>query len=169
MHKLYIYYLSTILFSSIVTQTIWMNLFKSNKFKKQYLCRREIGTVRIFSKGIVLITSTTIGCLLLSGIINDAAGQMPYLNSNMASVAVGENATASVFCNDGDGMISGGYSTDFSAVQSTFDAMIYSNHPTQEINQSGYFEGWEAGLVNKGNATAKITATVLCLNLTLTP
>ena len=73
-----------------------------------------------------------------------------------------------VFCGEGDGMISGGYSMN-SSVQTAFDTVIYSNRPAQQINQSGYFEGWEAGLVNGGNGTAEITATVLCLNLTLTP
>lgn len=125
--------------------------------------------LRIFSRCTVLIAITMIGYMLLIAFVNAAAGQMPYVNSKMALVAKGENGTASVFCKDGDGMISGGYSTDFSGALSAFDTMIYSNHPTQEINQSGYFEGWEAGLVNKGNGTAKITATVLCLNLTLTP
>lgn len=95
--------------------------------------------------------------------------QAPYVNSETAPVAIGNYTTTSVYCNDGDGMISGGYSTGFSSTQSAFDTLVYSNHPTQEINQTGYFEGWEAGLVNKGNTSAEITALVLCLNLTLTP
>jgi hypothetical protein len=146
-----------------------MNVLKSHCKKKQNLATRKRVSLRIFSKGIILITITTIGYILLIAIINEAAGQAPYLNTKVSSVAMGENATASVFCNDGDGMISGGYSTDFTTVQSAFDTMVYSNHPIQEINQSGYFEGWAAGLLNKGNTTTKITATVLCLNLTLTP
>jgi hypothetical protein len=127
------------------------------------------GKHKNFSTGIVLITSTTIACILLSTTVNETAAQAPYLNSKTAQVATGDNATASVSCNDGDGMISGGYSIGFSSTQSAFDTIVNSNHPTQEINQTGYFEGWEAGLVNKGNTTAKITAMVLCLNLTLTP
>jgi hypothetical protein len=101
--------------------------------------------------------------------ISEVIAQAPYVNSKTAPVTMDNQTTTSVFCNDGDGMISGGYSTGFSSTQSAFDTMVFSNHPTQEINQTGYFEGWEAGLVNKGNTTAKITATVLCLNLTLTP
>jgi hypothetical protein len=130
---------------------------------------RDSIRARIFSTGIVLVISTTIVCILLSTIINEAVAQAPYLNSKTAPVAMGNNSTASVFCNDGDGMISGGYSIGFSSAQTAFDTIVYSNHPTQEINQTGYFEGWEAGLVNKGNTTAEITAMVLCLNLTLTP
>jgi len=117
----------------------------------------------------IFIIVTTIGYILFIAIHNDAAGQAPYINSNMTPVPTGENRTTSVFCNDGDGMISGGYSSDFTNAHSAFDTIVYSNHPTQVINQSGYFEGWEAGLANKGNVTARITATVLCLNLTLTP
>jgi hypothetical protein len=146
-----------------------MNLLISQYKKKQTLSTGKNAKLRIFSKCMVLIAITMIGYMLLFAFVNAAAGQMPYLNSKMALVAMGENGTASVFCSDGDGMISGGYSMDFSPALSAFDTMVYANHPTQEINQSGYFEGWEAGLVNKGNATAKLTATVLCLNLTLTP
>ena len=146
-----------------------MKLFKPYNIKKQNLSTRESIRVRIFSTGMVLIVSTTIAYMPLSTIINEAVAQAPYLNSKTAPVAIDNNTAASVFCNDGDGMISGGYSIGFSSVQSAFDTMVYSNHPTQEINQTGYFEGWEAGLVNKGNTTAEITAMVLCLNLTLTP
>lgn len=125
--------------------------------------------IGIYSTGIGLVTGTTVAYMLLGAIVNEAVAQTPYLNSKSIKVAMGDNSTASVFCNDGDGMMSGGYSTGFSSTQSAFDTMVYSNHPTQEINQTGYFEGWEAGLVNKGNMTAEITAMVFCLNLTLTP
>lgn len=125
--------------------------------------------IGIYSTGIGLVTGTTVAYMLLGAIVNEAVAQTPYLNSKSIKVGMGDNSTASVFCNDGDGMMSGGYSTGFSSTQSAFDTMVYSNHPTQEINQTGYFEGWEAGLVNKGNMTAEITAMVFCLNLTLTP
>ncbi|GEM_PF-1965517 len=144
-----------------------MSQFKSNDIKKQNLPTRGSKRVRIFSTRIFLI-SVAIAYILLNSIINEALAQTPYLSSNTAPVPIGKNATASAFCNDGDGMISGGYSIGFLEGQSAFDTMLYSNHPIQEINQTGYFEGWEAGLVNKGNATAQITAIVLCLNLTLT-
>jgi hypothetical protein len=102
-------------------------------------------------------------------IINEAVAQVPYIDSKKVPVEIGNFAIASVYCKDGDGMISGGFSTGFSSAQAAFNTMLYSNHPTQQINQTGYFEGWEAGLVNKGNTTTEITAIVLCLNLTLTP
>jgi hypothetical protein len=144
-------------------------LSKSSFIEKQNLSTREKRGVRIFSTHFALIASTTIACMILScGPISEVIAQAPYVNSKTAPVTM-DNYTTSVFCNDGDGMISGGYSIGFSSTQSAFDTMVSSNHPTQEINQTGYFEGWEAGLVNKGNTTAKITATVLCLNLTLTP
>jgi hypothetical protein len=47
--------------------------------------------------------------------------------------------------------------------------MLYSNHPIQQINKTGYFEGWQVGLVNKGNETVALSATTLCLDLRLTP
>ena len=118
----------------------------------------------------VPIAGITITCMLLCFIIiNEAVAQTPYINSKKMPVEIGNYTKASVFCKDGDGMISGGFSMGFSSAQSAFDTMVYSNHPIQQINQTGYFEGWEAGLVNKGNTPAEITAIVLCLNLTLTP
>jgi hypothetical protein len=141
---------------------------KTDNIKIQALFAREKIRVTIFSKDIVLFISTAIALMLFNNVI-DVMAQAPYLNAKTDPVTMGNNTTASVFCNDGDGMISGGYSTGFSSVQSAFDTIVYSNHPIQEINQTGYFEGWEAGLVNRGNTTAEITAIVLCLNLTLTP
>jgi hypothetical protein len=93
----------------------------------------------------------------------------PYIKTNTISVQPSSNATSRVFCNDGDGIISGGYSIGFRSVDSPFDTMLYSNHPIQKINQTGYFEGWESGLVNKGNETVTLSATTLCLDLKLTP
>jgi hypothetical protein len=123
--------------------------------------------VKISTRRLILIIPVAYIMVICS--INETAAQAPYLNSKVAAVDMDNNATSSVFCNEGDGMISGGYSLSFPTRQSAFDTMVYSNHPTQEINQTGYFEGWESGLVNMGNATVKITSEVLCLNLTLTP
>lgn len=124
----------------------------------------------IYSKNLILFVSIAIGSTLLCNISDDAKAQAPYLITKTEPVIKDNNATASALCNEGDGMISGGYTIGFSSEQSSpFDTIVYSNHPTQELNQTGYFEGWEAGLVNKGNTTAQITATVLCLNLTFTP
>lgn len=142
---------------------------RSDNIKRREVSARERIKVLIGSKDIVLFVSIAIGLMPLSNAIDYAIAQAPYLNTRTEPVSRDNNATAAASCNDGDGMISGGYSIGFSTVQSPFDTIVYSNHPTQEINQSGYFEGWEAGLVNKGNTTAQITAMVLCLNLTFTP
>ena len=142
----------------IVVETSRMTLFKASSIKKQNLSRERI-KVKKFSTDIVLVFSTITAYMLLFGApVNEAVAQTPYLNSKITPVVIGNYSTASVFCNDGDGMISGGYSIGFSSTQSAFDTMVYSNHPTQEINQTGYFEGWEAGLANKGNTTAEIVA-----------
>ena len=93
----------------------------------------------------------------------------PYLKTKTINVLPSNNATSRVFCGDGDGIISGGYSIGFHSISSPFDTMVYSNHPLQMINKTGYFEGWEAGLVNKGNEAVMLSATTLCLNLKLTP
>jgi hypothetical protein len=93
----------------------------------------------------------------------------PYLKVKTIQVPSSNNATGRVFCENGDGIISGGYSIGFHSKNSPFNTMMYSNHPLQKVNKTGYFEGWEAGLVNKGNETVTLTATTLCLNLKLTP
>jgi hypothetical protein len=149
-----------------------MTLSKSSIINKQTLSMRERIGVRIFTTETVLTSSTisSLVCMLLFCVsTSEAVAQAPYLNSKIAPVTTGNYTIVSVFCNEGDGLISGGYSLGFSSTQSAPDTMVYSNRPTQEINQTGYFEGWEAGLVNNGNAAAEIAATVLCLNLTLTP
>ncbi len=64
--------------------------------------------------------------------------------------------------------VSGRYSIGFSTINDPFNTILYSNHPIQKVNTTGYFEGWEAGLVNKGAGMVTVTATTLCLNLTLT-
>jgi hypothetical protein len=93
----------------------------------------------------------------------------PYLKVMTVKVPPSNNVTSTVFCENGDGIISGGYSIGFHSINSPFNTMIYSNHPLQKINRTGYFEGWEAGLVNKGNEAVTLAATTLCLNLKLTP
>lgn len=110
--------------------------------------------------------------LILSGFIQTdkvMAQGPPYIKSDTISVSPSSDATSRVFCKDGDGIISGGYSIGFHSIGSPFDTMLYSNHPIQTINQTGYFEGWESALVNKGNETVTLSATILCLNLKLTP
>ena len=93
----------------------------------------------------------------------------PYLKVKTIKVPLSTNATSRVFCEDGDGIISGGYSIGFHSINSPFNTMLYSNHPIQKINQTGYFEGWEAALVHKSDETVTLSATTLCLNLKLTP
>lgn len=137
-------------------------------YKMQYSSTKDRLIVNRLSKGLTLIICIAIVYSLLLGSVNVAMGQAPYLSSKVILVPMNKNATASVYCNDGDGLISGGYSIIFSSRGSAFDTSVYSNHPIQEINQTGYFEGWEAALENRANATAKISAFVLCLNLTLT-
>src|SRR5688572_11074616 len=83
--------------------------------------------------------------------LNMAQAQAPYIRTKTAIVVPYDNESAIASCNDGDGIISGGYSIRFISAESVFDTMIYSNHPAQELNETGYFEGWEAGIVNKGN------------------
>ncbi len=96
-------------------------------------------------------------------------GQAPYLETNTVKVLPETNNTAKAFCGDGDGIISGGYSLGFASLDAPFNTSIISNHPIQEANKTGYFEGWETALVNRGFEVATISATTLCLNLTLTP
>lgn len=123
----------------------------------------------IFSRRVaIVVVISLIFDTLFSMVTNEAMAEAPYLSTDTTAVPSGANATASAFCKDGDGMISGGYSAGLTSNHSTFDIMVYSNHPIQEVNNTGYFEGWEAGLVNKGNKSTQITALVLCLNLTLT-
>lgn len=115
--------------------------------------------------GIVLIIFSFMPTFMPA--INTMA-QGPYLRMKTVKVLPFNNATGEAFCENGDGIISGGYSIGFSTINELFDTMLYSNHPIQKINTTGYFEGWEAGIVNKGASMATVTATTLCLNLTLT-
>jgi hypothetical protein len=96
-------------------------------------------------------------------------GQAPYLNTKTVKVLPATNSTANAFCTGGDGIISGGYSLGFTSLDAPFNTSITSNRPVQEVNETGYFEGWETSLVNRGYETGTLSASTLCLNLTLTP
>jgi hypothetical protein len=61
------------------------------------------------------------------------------------------------------GIISGGYLIGFHSMNSPFNMMVHSNLPLQKINKTGYFKGWEAGLVNKGNEAVTLSATTFCI------
>ena len=65
----------------------------------------------------------------------------PYLKVMTVKVPPSNNVTSRVFCENGDGIISGGYSIGFHSINSPFNTMVYSNHPLQKINRTGYFEG----------------------------
>jgi hypothetical protein len=96
-------------------------------------------------------------------------GQAPYLDTKTIQVLPATNSTAKAFCSSGDGIISGGYSLGFTSLDAPFNTSIISNRPVQEVNETGYFEGWETSLVNRGYETGTLSASTLCLNLTLTP
>ena len=119
----------------------------------------------------ILLLALTSLTLISTSITEGQApySQAPYISEKTEIVYPGHYSSASTFCNDGDGIISGGYSIDSAVGLAIFDTMLHSNHPVQEINKTGYFEGWQAGLLNKGNESTEITAVCLCLNLTLTP
>jgi hypothetical protein len=102
--------------------------------------------------------------------INQAvAQQSSYLTSRITNVPVGSNASAIVFCKNGDNLLSGGYSIGFSSIRSAQHAVLYANHPLRYSNSSGIFEGWKSGLINNGNISATITAISLCLSSTTPP
>ena len=116
-----------------------------------------------------IVIGSIAACLLICSHNSNAAAQGPYLKTKTVKVSPYTNSTARTYCEDGDGIISGGYSLEFLSINSPFNTMIYSNHPIQKINKTGYYEGWEAGLINKGPDKVGVSATTLCLNLTLTP
>lgn len=119
---------------------------------------------------LALTSLALIGCISASIAEGQAPySHAPYISEKTKIVYPGHYSSVLTFCNDGDGIISGGYSIDSAVELTIFDTMVHSNRPVQEINKTGYFEGWQAGLVNKGNESTEITAICLCLNLTLTP
>src|SRR5205823_5984937 len=87
----------------------------------------------------------------------------PYLKVMTVKVPPSNNVTSRVFCENGDGIISGGYSIGFHSINSPFNTMVYSNHPLQKINRTGYFEGWEAGLVNKGKEKLTLSKLIMLM------
>lgn len=96
-------------------------------------------------------------------------GQAPYLETKIVKVLPASNNTAKAFCSGGDGIIAGGYSLGFTSLDAPFNTSITSSHPVQEVNETGYFEGWETSLVNRGYEAGTLSTSTLCLNLTLTP
>jgi hypothetical protein len=115
--------------------------------------------------GIIIILVITISNTENTSVL----GQAPYLETKTVKVLPATNNTAKAFCSDGDGIISGGYSLGFTSLNAPFNTSIISNHPVQEVNETGYFEGWETSLVNRGLETGTLSTSTLCLNLTLTP
>jgi hypothetical protein len=120
--------------------------------------------------GIFVIGIMTVFMITISNTENmSVLGQAPYLERETVKLLPATNSTARAFCSGGDGIISGGYSLGFNSLDAPFNTSITSNHPIQEVNETGYFEGWETGLVNRGYETGSLSASTLCLNLTLTP
>jgi hypothetical protein len=140
---------------------------------KSYKRRKESKTVIAILTFVTSIVIGGISAYILADIsdnnTNQATAQGPYIKTKTVKVPPSANSTARTYCEDGDGIISGGYSSEFSSIDLPFNTMIYSSHPIQKINKTGYYEGWEAGLINKGTEKVGVTATTLCLNLTLTP
>lgn len=115
--------------------------------------------------GIITILITAISNIENISVLSQA----PYLETETVKVLPSTNSTARAFCSGGDGIISGGYSLGFTSLDAPFNTSITSNRPIQEVNETGYFEGWETSLVNRGYETGILSASTLCLNLTLTP
>lgn len=117
----------------------------------------------------VLIVSTVIMTYILvnTSIYEAAAQESSYIVTGSVNVNPNSNATAKAFCENGDGLVSAGYSiSGFTSVQSASDTVVYVNQPLRQKNTTATFEGWETGLLNDGNATVTITAQGLCLDLT---
>jgi hypothetical protein len=118
---------------------------------------------------VILIASTFIIAYISANTsINEVAAQeSSYIVTESVKVNPNSNSTAKAFCENGDGLVSAGYSiSGFTSVQSASDTMIYVNQPIRQKNTTATFEGWETGLLNDGNATVTITAQGLCLDLT---
>jgi hypothetical protein len=128
------------------------------------------GVTRIFPGPAytILICSIVTAFILAIAHLDDAIAQeSSYIVTDSVKVNPSSNATAKAFCENGDGLVSSGYSiSGFTSVQSASDTMVYVNQPLRQKNTTAIFEGWEAGLLNNGNATVTITAQGLCLDLT---
>jgi hypothetical protein len=124
----------------------------------------------VVALALVMLAATSLYILGVITLSKAAAqGSSTYTKIKIVKVPPAHNATATVFCNNGDGLLSGGYSIGFTSIKSAFNTMVYSDHPVYLKNATARFEGWQAGLINNGNQTATIAATQLCLNLTATP
>ena len=121
-----------------------------------------------YSAHTTLICSIVIAFILAFAHLDDVVAQeSSYIVAGSEKVNPNSNATAKAFCENGDGLVSAGYSiSGFTSVQSASDTMVYVNQPIRQKNTTAIFEGWETGLLNNGNATATITAQGLCLDLT---
>jgi hypothetical protein len=116
----------------------------------------------------ILIGSIVMTFISIFAYLNDVVAQeSSYIVRESIKVNPNSNATAKAFCENGDGLVSAGYSmTGFTSVQSASDTMVYVNQPIRQKNATAIFEGWETGLLNNGNASVTITAQGLCLDLT---
>lgn len=92
---------------------------------------------------------------------------LTYFATEMAPVSADGNATAQAMCQSGDVLLTGGYTIGgFDSAQSVFNSVLFSNTALRTQNQTGAYEGWEAGLVNLGTAGLTITANAVCLDVT---
>jgi hypothetical protein len=106
-----------------------------------------------------------------------AESQMASSYINMTSVVVkpGDNNSATIFCDKGDLLVTGGYKLQFLNAQDVVNALIYANYPTgnltklldptTKISTPTLQEGWETGLLNNGKSDINVTAQVLCANV----
>ena len=98
---------------------------------------------------------------------NQVRRSLTYFVTDMAPVSANGNATAQALCQSGDVLLTGGYTIGgFDSAQSVFNSVLYSNTALRMQNQTGAYEGWEAGLVNLGTAELTITANSVCLDVT---
>lgn len=97
-----------------------------------------------------------------------------YINTTSVVVRAGNNNTATILCDKGDLLISGGYDLELKSVHNFTNIFILANHPTgnltkildpaTKISTPSLQEGWETGLLNNGNNDITVTAHVLCAN-----
>lgn len=124
--------------------------------------------VYLYPAYMIFTCSIVIASILVFAHFNDVVAQeSSYIVTESVQVNPNSNATAKALCENGDGLVSAGYSiSGFTSVQSASDTMLYVNQPIREKNTTAIFEGWETGLLNNGNVTVAITAQGLCLDLT---
>lgn len=126
--------------------------------------------ITIFTFSLVFLYFSFIGLDKL--MIKYAYGQEPssYMKTNEVEVPPFTMRNASIFCDPDDGLLSGGFEITVPSTNSTFDTLLYSNHPTHmtnstETNRTQIFEGWTSGLINNASTSSNITTYGLCLNL----